>query len=313
MPDRIPLLYTEQGWKVNGVNAWLDPAFPVQTAIISHAHGDHAVSGHRKVYCTPETAKILTVRYRKFAWEVITPQWEEPFEIEGTVFRFYPAGHMLGAAQVYWERNDERIVYTGDFHPASNPTCHPYQKVDCDVLITETTFAQFGRKHPDAAGILKDQLKVQQVNYVIGTYVVGKAQRLNRLISELLPQFQVMVHPKIIPYHHAYTAAGFSPGNWTPFHRQQFKRQRDIIYLVPPQVLAGLPLLPYTRRGFASGWIEKQEGNDLQLPISDHADWFDLVNTIETSGARKVYTLHGDGSELANYFRDKLPVLPLEA
>jgi len=312
MSERTPLLMTQQGWKINSVQAWLDPVHPVHTAIISHAHGDHAVAGHRRVYCTKDTARLLTVRYRKFAWEIITPEWEEPFIVDETEFRFYPAGHMLGAAQVYWESQGEKIVYTGDFQPAANPTCNPFKLVQCDTLITETTFAHPGKQHPDPAAIITEQLQPRDVNYVIGTYVLGKAQRVNNLISTIQPSLQVMLHPKIIPFHHAYLSAGFSPGEWIPFQRQQFKRNRNIVYLVPPQVLQQLPILPYTQRGFASGWLERQEGLDLLLPISDHADWYDLVNTIEKSGASRVYTLHGEGVHIQQHFEGKIPVLPLE-
>lgn len=313
MPDRLPLILTEQGWKINGVQAWIDPAFPVHTAVISHAHGDHAVAGHRRVYCTRETARLLSVRYRKFAWEMITPAWEEPFEVDGVTMKFFPAGHMLGAAQIYWENQDERVVYTGDFNPAVNPTCHPFKLVPCDVLITETTFAQEGKKHPDPSQIIREQLEKRDVNFVIGAYAVGKAQHVNNLISTVYPDLKVMVHPKIIPFHHAYKESGFSPGEWEPFQRKQFKRNRNIVYLVAPQVFEQLPLLPYTLRGFASGWLSRQEGYDLLLPVSDHADWFDLVKTIEDCGARRVYTLHGEGVQLAQHFKGRVPVIPMEA
>jgi putative mRNA 3-end processing factor len=312
MADKAPLIFTEQGWKINGLQTWLDPIHPVPTAIISHAHGDHAIPGHHRVYCTVDTAKILAVRFRKFAWEVIACKWNEPFIIDGISFMFHPAGHILGAAQISWTVNDERTVYTGDFNPGDNPTCNAYELVPCDTLITETTFGQIDKKHPDAVEVLKTQLPMADVNYVIGSYVLGKAQRLNRLISDHCPGLQVMVHPKIIPYHHAYMSAGFSPGTWQPFQRQQFKRNRNIVYIVPPNVISQLPVLPYTRRGFASGWLQKQEGYDLMLPISDHADWFDLLTIVEKSGTKKVYTLHGEGLQLQKYFDSKIPVIPLE-
>jgi putative mRNA 3-end processing factor len=312
MPERAPLLLTEQGWKIRGVQAWVDPSFPVQTAIISHAHGDHAVAGHHRVYCTKDTARLLTVRYRKFAWEVITCDWNVPFEVDGIPFSFHPAGHMLGAAMISWDYQGEKILYTGDFHPAPNPTCDAFDVVPCDVLITETTFAQPGKRHPDPAEVLRQQLHIPDINYVIGAYVVGKAQHLNHLLTSVRPDLQVMIHPKIIPFHHAYRSAGFPPGEWVPFQRQQFKRNRNIVYIVGPQVLEQLPQVPYALRGFASGWLERQEGYDLLLPISDHADWFDLINTIEQSGAKMVYTLHGEGNQLRIHFDNKIPVLPLE-
>lgn len=304
-----PLLSTEAGWKINGLPVWIDPQQAVSIAVISHAHGDHAVSGHRIVHCTPATAKLMTARYRRFAEEVHVHPFYEKFDISGTTFFFAPAGHMLGAAQICWERNDKRIVYTGDFQTGDNPVTDAFEIVPCNIFITECTFGQPGKSHPDFNDILTEQLKDEGLNYVIGVYAMGKAQRINSVISSKLPYLTVMVHQKIQPYHRVYRELGRDPGQWIPYHKQTFRKARNTVYLVPPQVVFNMPPGTSYRRGFATGWLEKQNGFELMLPLSDHADWPSLIDTIIKTGAEEIYTLHGDGNALVEHFgTDKLKI-----
>ena len=297
-----PILSTEAGWKVNGLPVWIDPQQPVSTAVISHAHGDHAIPGHHTVHCTPATARLMTARFRKFADEIYVHPFHERFTINDTTFFFAPAGHMLGAAQICWERNNKRIVYSGDFQTGENPVTDSFEIVQCDTFITECTFGQPGKSHPEFEDILIEQLADVDMNYVIGVYAMGKAQRINSVISSKIPHLTVMVHQKILPYHNVYRELGKDPGQWVPYHKQVFRRNKNMVYLVPPQVLFNMPPGLAYRRGFASGWIERQKGLELLLPLSDHADWPGLIDTIIKTGAKEVYTLHGDGNALAGYF-----------
>ncbi|CAN5468773.1 ligase-associated DNA damage response exonuclease [soil metagenome] len=301
MSENTPLKSTSTGFIVDQTDIWIDPREPVNCAIISHAHGDHAVPGSNIVYCTPNTAKLLYTRFRKFAQQVITPKYHEPFVVEGITFKFVPAGHMLGSAQIVWERNGKTIVYTGDFKRQFNPTCEAFETAPCDIFITESTFAQPEKTHPSPEESIRQLSTYKDLNFIIGAYSLGKAQRITYLLNEYAPELRVMIHSKIVPYHKNYEEAGFLKAKWEPFQKQVFKKERGIVYIVAPGVLQGQKASPDYLRGMASGWEHLQTGYELMFPISDHADWFDLIRTIEESGAKQVYTIHGDGKLLKDH------------
>ncbi len=299
-----PLIATGHGYILPDTEIWIDPLEPVRTAVISHAHGDHAVPGHAKVYCTKNTARLLRARFRQFAGLVITPEYNETFDVDGVPFMFVPAGHMLGSAQVIWDRNGKRHNYTGDYKRQQDPTCEPFQVIKSDVLITETTFAQKGKTHPPAGESILVLGNNNNTNYVIGAYTLGKAQRLIYLINQLLPEMKVMVHPKISRYNKIYEEAGFNLGDWSVYHRQIFKKNTGCIYIIPPSVLQSY--MPGTDflRGMASGWDRLQAGMDIVLPISDHADWNELILTITESEATEVYTIHGESEAIIEHYKN---------
>jgi putative mRNA 3-end processing factor len=296
-----PLIAHTNGYQLPQTEIWIDPTHPVHTAVVSHAHGDHAVPGHGKVYCTKNTARLLRTRYRNFADTVITPDYHEWFEVDGVSFQFIPAGHMLGSAQIVWKHEGRIINYTGDYKRQSDASCEQYETVKCDVLITETTFAQQGKTHPADEDSLKAFDAALNTNYIVGAYALGKAQRLTRLFADLKPAFKIMVHPKISKYHRVYEEAGFDLGEWLPYQKQVFKTTANNIYIVPPLVLQSYASDIGYLRGMASGWDRLQEGYDIKLPVSDHSDWHDLLNTITESEAKVVYTIHGDSNELMQH------------
>ncbi len=301
MSDEAPLLKSKYGLQLPGTEIFLDPKEPVACAVISHAHGDHAIPGHDTVYCTYNTAKLLRARFRFFAHKVITPAWNETFTLEGIPFRFTSAGHMLGSAKIVWERNNKTIVYTGDFKRQADTSCEPYEVTPCDILVTESTFGQPGKHHPDDESAIRELQKFPGKNFVIGTYSLGKSQRVISIINRYLPELKIMVHPKIAIYNKIYKEAGFDIGNWSPYQRQVFRKQTGIVYLIPPSVLQSYLASPYCLRGMASGWDHLQQGMEVNLLISDHADWQDLINTIQECGAKTVYTVHGDGKLLSDH------------
>ena len=302
MNNLIPLIRNSRGYNISGTHIHIDPLEPVETAIISHAHGDHAIPGHDVVYCSINTAKLLRARYQNFANKIFTFNWNDLFKIEHINFKLIPAGHMLGSSQIYWEQNNRRIIYTGDFKLQQDKTCEPFEIAECDVLITESTFGDPNQKHPDDE-IVMEQLKLKtDINFIIAAYNLGKSQRLTRLFNDYLPERKIMIHNKAAKYHHLYKEAGFDPGIWTPYQRKVFKYNTNCVYIIPPTILSNFPPSPSYLRGMASGWEKHQQGLELNIPISDHADWNDLITTIIKSKAKEVFTIHGNGNLLKKHF-----------
>ena len=288
---------------------YLDPQEPVYNAVISHAHGDHAVSGNQNVYCTKPTQLFMQHRYKKFAasnFEIVI--YHQSFNVNGVKITFYPAGHILGSAMVLMEYQNVRYLYTGDYKVEPDETCEAIAFVQADVLITETTFADPSVKHPDAEEEIK-KLNTVASNIMLGAYALGKSQRLISLINKHCPDKKILVHHNIMPFVHIYEQQGVSLGNYQPYDRKIMKQQLEgNIYLVPPMVFNSYIRAINVVRVFATGWKYLQQGNGLHLYISDHVDWEGIIQTIQEVQPKEVWTLHGDGKQLQAHFQNQLVV-----
>lgn len=294
---------TEAGIYFAAGDFFLDPVKPVKNAIITHAHADHFAYGHQTIYCTPATADLLKFRFsKKLTSNFVIKDYHESFEINGTKIYFVSAGHILGSAQVVIETAAEKNLFTGDFKLQPDETCIPYEFVKADVLITESTFANPLIIHPSPEEEIKKINSFQNQNFLIGTYVLGKAQRLNMLMQKYCPDKVVMLHNMIVPFHRLYEQHSIKINNWIPYSRVAYKRNRNCIYLVPPVIYKFYYNQYKVIKAFASGWQRLQNAGDFSLYISDHADWNDLLKVIEHTQPKQLITMHGDGSELQKHF-----------
>jgi putative mRNA 3-end processing factor len=284
----------------------LDPQQPVNTAVISHAHADHAVTGNNEVYCTEATAAFMRLRYGKNAAKAFNIfAYHQPFTIGGVQITFIPAGHMLGSAQILMEYLGVRYLYTGDYKLQPDATCEPIEWVKTDVLITESTFADPNTIHPDPVEEIK-KLNDIKSNILLGAYSLGKSQRLINLISDHAPQKTILLHYRIMPLNAVYEKMGFSPGKYQIYSRKLMKEQREYVYIVPPFTFDSYSRATGVKRLFASGWKNLQVNQNDTLFISDHADWNDILQAIEHTRPHQVWTLHGDGSYLRKHFGDRI-------
>jgi putative mRNA 3-end processing factor len=287
---------------------YLDPKQAVKTAVISHAHGDHACSGNFLVYCTEATSLFMLHRYKKFAaGEFRIQAFHQNFEINGVQISFISAGHIIGSAQVVMEYQGVRYVYTGDYKLQPDPTCEPVVFVEADVLITETTFANPKTAHPKAEEEIRNLMGTES-NIMLGAYALGKSQRLIRLINDHCTGKRVLVHHSIMPFVKLYEQLGANLGAYEPYDRKVMKQnKKGMIYLVPPMVFGSYIKAIDVVRVFASGWMNLQS-KDLQLCISDHVDWKDILQTIAVVKPKEVWTTHGSGVHLQEHFQEQLLV-----
>lgn len=303
------IILTKTGLYCSYGNFYLDPQEAVEHAVISHAHGDHAVSGNHHVYCTNATQLFMQHRYKKFAAvEFAIKSYHEPFELNGVKISFYPAGHILGSAMVLMEYKGIRYLYTGDYKLEADVTCEPIEFVQADVLITETTFANPAVSHPAADEEIKNLNDIES-NIMLGAYALGKSQRLISLMTQHCPDKKILVHHSIMPFVHIYEQLGVSLGNFQIYDRKIMKQQlQGNVYLVPPMVFNSYIRAINVVRVFATGWKHLQQGNGHSLYISDHVDWKGIIQTIEEVKPKEVWTLHGDGKQLQAHFLNQLEV-----
>lgn len=308
------IIQRPEGYYCRYGDFFIDPLVPVDRAVISHAHADHARPGHRYIYCTAPTAAFMQHRYRRqHIGSFLEQSYRQPFLMQGVRLYFIPAGHMLGSAQLVMEYQGVRYVYTGDYKVQADDTCEALETIPADVLITESTFANPAVAHPDPVSEITKFSDVS-ANILLGAYALGKAQRLTGLINRHCPDKQILIHHSILPFHRIYESFGVSMGKYAPYSRKEMKAPPpNKIYIVPPLTFNSYFRATDVLRVFASGWKRLQQHNHMELYISDHVDWQDILAYVAATKSREIWTIHGDGQALASHFAGIIPVRPLRS
>jgi len=287
----------------------VDPVRPVDRAVITHGHADHARPGHRAVAATAETLAIMAARYgAEEGQSTQALRFGETIRIGEVAVSLHPAGHVLGSAQVLLEHRGSRIVISGDYKRRADRTCAAFEPVPCDVFVTEATFGLPVFRHPDdRAEIAKlmDSVRLfPERAHVVGCYSLGKAQRLIALIRDAGWDAPIYLHGALQALCALYQEHGVELGELLPatagqkgVPKDEFKGQ---IVLAPPSAIADrwARRLPDPVVAMASGWMRvrqraRQRGVELPLIISDHADWDELLETIDEVGAPEIWITHG--------------------
>lgn len=294
---------------------YIDPVRPVERALITHGHSDHARSGHRSVLATRETLDIMALRYgADFAGSTQAAAFGEHIAIGGVGITFHPAGHVLGSAQIAVERNGLRIVASGDYKRIPDPTCAAFEPVRCDVFITEATFGLPVFRHPPAkseiARLLRSVAQFPERSHVVGAYALGKAQRVMRLLRDCGYDRPIYIHGALATLSHYYLSSGIDLGPLEPATVEKGSKGdfAGSIIVGPPTAFADrwARRFPDPIACFASGWMRirqraKQGGVELPLIISDHSDWDELTATIRETGASEVWVTHGREEALVRW------------
>jgi putative mRNA 3-end processing factor len=286
---------------------FIDPVRPVARALVTHGHSDHARAGHGHVLATRQTLDIMAVRYGEdFAGATQAARYGEPISVNGVKISFHPAGHVLGSAQIAVEHGSLRIVASGDYKRAPDPTCAPFEPVSCDVFITEATFGLPVFTHPPAAEetakLLRSIAGFPERAHLVGAYALGKAQRMIRLTREAGYDKPIHIHGALARLCAYYESQGIGLGRLEPATIAAGARDNFAGALVvgPPSAFADrwARRFPDPVSCFASGWMRirqrvRQRGVELPLIVSDHCDWTELTETIRDTGAAEVWVTHG--------------------
>ena len=297
------LEFTTRGLYCTAGGFYLDPKLVVNHAVITHAHSDHAVRGNKNVYCTAPTGEFMKLKFGKrdsAAYHI--KDYNDTFRLGDVKVTLFPAGHILGSAQVLMEHNGIKYLYTGDFKLTSDNSCEDFHFVSADVLYTETTFASPTFSHPHPEEEISKLNEMKGMNILIGAYSLGKAQRVTHLVTKFCPEKKVVVHSNAIPFHRIYESFGYSLGSWEFFSRKLMRDNANVVYIVPPSVYNKYSSNKTFLKTFATGWNNFYRANDFNLTISDHADWKELHTLISRVKAKTIFTLHGDGSLLKKFF-----------
>jgi putative mRNA 3-end processing factor len=298
---------------IGPLDAYIDPPFPVNKALITHGHADHARAGHESILATHETIGIIKRRYgENAAKQYQGVNYAEPVRMGEVTATFFPAGHILGSAQILLEYKGKRIVISGDYKRRSDGTTIPFEPISCDIFVTEATFGLPVFQHPDAKDeivkLLISQKNFPDRSHLIAAYSLGKAQRVIKLLRMAGYDDPIYLHDSMVNMCEFYQENGIYLGDLRKATGLQKGELKGQIVLAPPSATKEV----WARRMdnpvicMASGWMTikqraRQSGVELPLVISDHADWNELITTIPETGAEEVWVTHGREDALVHW------------
>jgi len=298
------LTVNENGLYCSEANVYIDPWKPVEKALITHAHSDHARWGSKKYLAQKKNENILKLRLGEDI-KLETLDYDQTISINGVKFSFHPAGHIFGSSQIKIDFKGEVWVVTGDFKMHEDNVSDPFEPVICDTLITESTFGLpvFKWKNPKDIFNQINNWWRENANEnkasVICAYALGKAQRLIKNVDTSIGE--IFVHGSIRNVNEVLSSSGLNlpKTSYATADISKDRFQKSLI-VAPPSAMG----TSWIRRfgdyevATASGWmnvrgIKRRRNAGKGFVISDHADWSELNQAVIESRASKVYVTHG--------------------
>jgi putative mRNA 3-end processing factor len=292
---------------------YIDPWQPVERAVLTHAHADHARAGHGSYLAAAGSEGVLRARLGDIRLDTLP--YGAPIFHHGVRISLHPAGHVLGSAQVRMEHRGEVWVASGDYKIEPDVTCAAFEPVRCHTFITESTFGLPIYRWQPQAEIFADINDWWRTNAAAGRasivfcYAFGKAQRI---LAGVDPGMGPLIcHGAIEPLNLAYRTAGVSLPPTRMVTGIDDKRAISQALVLAPPSAAGSPWLK--RFGdysdaFASGWMQlrgarRRRAVDRGFVLSDHADWPGLLAAIRSTGAARVIVTHGQVAVLVRWLQ----------
>lgn len=292
------MFHYDRGLKLTKADLAIDFRRRQPRAFVSHAHADH-MARHEYALCTPATGALYRFRYGPRPTREIP--YGQPLDWNGTRLTTYPAGHCLGSAMLLAEDGDTSLLYTGDFKLGPSATAEAAQLPRADILVIESTYGNPFYRHPPRERVLDELFTLVRAELAAGrtpvveAYVLGKSQEVTRLLTAA--GFPVLQHPKIYEISQVYRACGVDlgdchlyPGHPLPGH----------VVVVPPKMHRAhrLPGLKRTATFAVTGWAMHERtrdrlGVDYAVPLSDHADYDELLEAVERVAPKKIFCTHG--------------------
>lgn len=302
-------LYCERG------GFYIDPWQPVNKAVLTHSHSDHAYRGSREYLVASPGEGIARIRLDPEA-HIATLDHGKKLSLNGVKVSFHPAGHILGSAQVRVEYKGEIWVISGDYKLTPDATCAPFEHVRCHHFITEATFGLPIYRWTPPAEVFEEISSWWRRNSdrgkasVIFAYSLGKAQRVLNGVDPTIGK--IYTHGSVERLTQAYREQGVEMPTTIYAGSVSDKKQFAGSLIVAPPSSQGSTWLrrfgPIST-GFASGWMmvrgaRRQRAIDRGFVLSDHADWPELMTAIERSEAETVYVTHGFAPEVVRWLTE---------
>lgn len=298
----------DRGIALTGHELWFDPQVVRTAAVVTHAHSDHA-RRHRHALLTKATLALAPGTRRPRAHAVL--EYGEPHRLGEATVTLHDAGHMLGSAQVVFEHAGLRLVYTGDLKLRRGCGLPDTAIPECDILIVESTYGRPHFRFPDADSMLEviaiwcRRLLDANTTPVLLAHALGKAQEMMLALERY--GFQFALEDRCVEPARSYEAVGRKLPDWLPLGDEE---PAGRVVVAPPSGKERIRQLRRYRTALVSGWAQDPSfarvfGADVTFPFSDHCDFLELLDVVERSGARQVYTVHGFTEDLARHLRKR--------
>lgn len=309
------LQFTDNGLYCAAGDFYIDPWKPVNKAVITHAHSDHARAGSAAYLCHTHTKPLLELRLGPHSYQQV--EWNEPVFINGVRVSLHPAGHVIGSSQIRLEKDGEVWVVSGDYKTENDGLSGAFEPVRCHSFITESTFGlPIYNWQPQAvqyAQIGEWILQNQQQGYssVLLAYSLGKAQRVLQAAATVTDH--IFLHGAVANTNDVLVNAGIT----LPFAKRVTANVtkdelKKAVVIAPSSVLDSPWLKRFTpyRVAICSGWMQvrgnkRRQNADAGFAISDHADWNGLLQAVKATGAEQVYVTHGFQSAFSRYLQEQ--------
>ncbi|RVV99594.1 ligase-associated DNA damage response exonuclease [Mesobaculum littorinae] len=299
-----PLLsFTDRGIYCAAGDFYIDPWRPVDRALITHGHADHARPGHRRYLATEAAAPVI--RHRLGEIDIDTIPYGEVRDVGGVRVSFHPAGHVPGSAQIRVEKAGEVWVVSGDYKTEPDGLCEPFEPVRCHAFISECTFGlpvfQW-RPQVEIAAQIDDWWRANRAAgriSLLGAYSLGKAQRV---LATLDPEAgPILTHGAVENVNEVLRAQGYPlPPTIRVTPDTKGRDHPGALVVAPPSALGSTWMRRFgtVSTAFASGWMQmrgvrRRRAADRGFVMSDHADWDGLNAAIADTGAERIFVTHG--------------------
>lgn len=302
-------IYCSQG------DFYIDPWRPVDKALITHGHADHARFGSKKYLCTDIAAPVIRHRLGNVAIETIP--YEKELSLNGVNVSFYPAGHVPGSAQILIEIKGERWVVSGDYKVVDDGLSTPFKPIKCHSFISECTFGLPAFNWLPQEQVFKEinswwhQCISDGLTPILAAYGLGKAQRLIAgLDTNIGP---ILTHGAIEKTNQIMRDQKIAiPETLLVTSKLDLANFKNAIVLAPPSALSTSWVKKFGKisTGYASGWmairgIKRRRAADKGFVISDHADWNGLNLAIKETEAEKIFVTHGYTDSFSKWLQFK--------
>jgi putative mRNA 3-end processing factor len=319
-PDRwsfMLLRLTDQGLYCVAGDFHVDPWRPVGRAVVTHAHGDHALPGSASYLGAAEGERLLRTRLGPDA-RIRTVGYGERVDMNGVKVSLHPAGHILGSAQVRIEHRGEVWVVSGDYKAEADPTCTPFEPVRCNTFVTESTFGLPIYRWPPQDEVLDSIGSWWRSNReagrasVIFAYALGKAQRVLAGLTGR-EEGPILTHGAVERLNDAYRESGVElPVTMRATSTSEKADATGALVIAPPSAAGSTWIRRFgrTSTAFASGWMavrgtRRRRGVDRGFVLSDHVDWPALLGAVSATGAERVWVTHGYREPVVRWFRER--------
>ena len=313
MPQLIS--FTDKGLYCEAGNFYIDPWLPVERAVITHGHSDHARFGNQFYLCHKFTKPILELRLGPNNYQTV--EWNQTIFMNGVKISFHPAGHIIGSSQIRVEYQGEVWVVSGDYKREQDGISGTFESINCHAFITESTFGLPIFQWRSQQEIYNDIINWISKNKENGkasiliAYSLGKSQRVLQALKETTQT--IYAHGAIYNMQQTFIDAGWGLNPVVRITPETPKELLKETVVIAPPGAEGTSWMrkfyPYSI-GVCSGWMQvrgnaRRRNVDAGFALSDHADWNSLITTIKETGAEKVFVTHGFQSAFSRYLNEK--------